>query len=143
MYFSCLEDSTSEPYFKLNVTIQCSNLLFIDIHLPGIWDAILCDVSCLGTSCLVLYYPEGKRGWPDQVHFFLSSHIPSSDMCTSSIDEQKTCNSCRFHFLQEALSNHLEIKHHFSLSLTIDLFSVHLSQIIMNSFKELPLCPWI
>ena len=62
-------------YFKLNVTMQRSNLLFIDIHLPGILDAILCDVSWLGTSCwLVLYYPEGKCGLSDQVHFssFLS-----------------------------------------------------------------------
>lgn len=116
-------------YFKLNVTMQRSNLLFVDIDLPGILDAILCDISWLGTSCcLVLYYPEGKRGLSDQVHFFLSFHIPSSDMCTSSIDEQRTCDSCRFHFLQEALSNHLEIKHHFSLSVTTDLFSASFSK---------------
>ena len=129
MYFSCFEDSTSMLYFKLNVTMQRSNLLFVDIDLPGLLDAILCDISWLGTSCcLVLYYPEGKRGLSDQVHFFLSFHIPSSDMCTSSIDEQRTCDSCRFHFLQEALSNHLERKHHFSLSVTTDLFSASFSK---------------
>ena len=58
--------------------MQRSNLLFVDIDLPGILDAILCDISWLGTSCcLVLYYPEGKRGLSDQVHFFLSFPRPT------------------------------------------------------------------
>lgn len=39
-------------YFKLNATIQGSNLLSVDIHLPRILDAILLvfEVSWLGTQ---------------------------------------------------------------------------------------------
>lgn len=60
-------------YFKLNATIQGYNVVYIDIHLPGILGPILSEASWRGTqiSCLVLFNPEGRI-----VHLAISPVLP-------------------------------------------------------------------
>ena len=108
--------------------------------------AILFEASWLGTQgcCLLLFNPEGQNSLSGHVHFLLSPYIPSSGTCALP----RWGNSL-WH-VQDLLPSESPLQPLrdktplFSVAIVPDsLFSVHLSQNIVSSFKEPPLCPKI